>query len=300
MTPLEIDVSPGVRLGGWITAPGAIGGTTPVTLVYCLAGGGCTTGYFDMQLAGYSMARHLADRGLVVVALDHLGIGRSAPVADLYLLTPEVVAAAHSVAVVELRRRVPAGSRVVGMGHSMGGMIVDVQQARHRSFDSIAVLGASGAGLPEVVSDAERGARGDQLIALARQRFGRGSTVERRSPAHGTYFTPDVPAAAREAFADQLAPLLPTCGLAAIVPGATDAEKAAVTVPVLLAFGEHDFCTDIDASVRRYASAPTTAYELAGSGHCHNLASRRAELWDRLAAFSLAPRPARCTGRGRG
>ena len=318
VSPVEVDVSselpfPGRhRLGGRAWVPRGVDGTGPLTLLYCLAGGGCTTGYFDLEppagLDGYSMARHLAGKGLVVVALDHPGLGRSTPVDDLFLLTPGVVAAAHAAAVADLRRRLDPGSLVVGVGHSMGGMLVDVQQARHRSFDGIAVLGASGAGVPEVLTDAERGAAGRpdaELVALARQRFAPGSMVERRELTHGAFFAPDVPAAARAAFAAQRAPLLPTCGLTAMVPGATDADKAAIDVPVLLAFGEHDICTDIDGAANRYASAPTTRFELAGSGHLHNLAGRRTELWDRLATFArlLSPsttRPARCTGPGSG
>ena len=317
-TPLQVDVSselpfPGRHLlRGWLCTPWAVDFTRPLVVLYCLAGGGCSTEYFDLEppagLDGYSMAQHLAGQGLVVVALDHPGIGRSTPVADRFLLTPGVVAAAHAAAVTELRRRLLPGSLIVGVGHSMGGMVVDVQQARHRSFDRVAALGISGAGLPEVLTEVERGRAGHgdgELVALARQRFGPGSTVERRPPARGTFFAPDVPAAAREAFAAQRAPLLPSCGLAAMVPGATDADKAAITVPVLLAFGEHDFVVDGEAAARRYASAAATVFVLAGSGHCHNVAGRRTELWEELARFALEavsprPRPARRTGPGRG
>ena len=55
--------------------------------MFCYAGGGCSTGYFDLQvegLDGYSMADAFARRGSVVVAVDHPGIGVSDKVADLF------------------------------------------------------------------------------------------------------------------------------------------------------------------------------------------------------------------------
>src|SRR3954447_23473045 len=63
-------------LGGWLCAPAAVDPGSPPSVVFCLAGGRCTTSYFDLDVRGhdgYSMARYLAGRGLVVVALDHLG-----------------------------------------------------------------------------------------------------------------------------------------------------------------------------------------------------------------------------------
>ena len=64
--------------------------------------GGCSTGYFDLQvegLDGYSMADAFVQRGAVVVAVDHPGIGASDEVADLFALTPS------------LRRRLPCARR---------------------------------------------------------------------------------------------------------------------------------------------------------------------------------------------
>lgn len=56
----------------------------------CLPGGGMSRRYFDLAVAGdpgtYSMARHLTARGMVVVTLDHLGVGESRAPDDPYTL----------------------------------------------------------------------------------------------------------------------------------------------------------------------------------------------------------------------
>src|ERR1700722_14865107 len=81
---LEIDVTavapPGattVPAGLFLPDPGRVGRRPVVT--FCLPGGGMSRRYFDLEVdpaeGNYSMARHLADLGFVVVTIDHLGIG---------------------------------------------------------------------------------------------------------------------------------------------------------------------------------------------------------------------------------
>jgi Alpha/beta hydrolase family len=311
-TPIEVHVSraPGsalpVVLRGWVRAPGPV--AVPVTpVVYCLAGGRCSAGYFDLRVGGhegYSMADHFAVRGAVVVAVDHLGLGASDPVDDPFTVTPTVLAHCHHQAVRDVLGRLRAGSLVpgfpaltapfpVGLGHSMGAMLAGVQQARHRSFGALVLLGHGGSGLPEVLTDEELAVAGpdlpsieDEIVRLARARFGANSAVPRKKPRLGTFFAEDVPAAARAAFARQAVPLLPSCGLASMIPLATSSERAAIDVPTFLGFGDRDLTDDYAHAVRQYASVTDPAlFVLEGSGHCHNQASGRQLLWDRILSW---------------
>jgi pimeloyl-ACP methyl ester carboxylesterase len=313
--PLEIDVSDAVpfpgthHLGGWICAAPPLDHDRTTVVVSCLAGGTCSTGYYDLQvegLADYSMARHLAARGLVVVAFDHLGIGASSRADDVFLVTPRVAAAAQDHAFREVAARLGDGTLVaglapvtelttVGLGHSMGGMILTVQQALHGTFDAIAVLGHGGDGLPGVLTDDElhvRTGRGpDELeraiVALARTRFGTTPAVPRKRPVPASFLLPDVPDVVRAAFIAQQAPLLFSCGLTSMIPAASDDVKATITAPVFLAFGDHDLTDEYEASLAKYRSAnDATLFVLAGSAHCHNQAGTRAVLWDRIAAWT--------------
>jgi pimeloyl-ACP methyl ester carboxylesterase len=315
--PLEIDVSGAVpfpgsyHLGGWICAALPLDRSRTAVVVSCLAGGTCSTGYYDLQvegLRGYSMARYLAARGFVVVAFDHLGIGASSRVDDIFLVTPRVAAAAQDHAFREVAARLRDGTLVaelapvaemtrVGVGHSMGGMILTVQQSHHGTFDAVAVLGHGGDGLPGVLTDDElhvaTGTSADELeraiVALARTRFGTASAVPRKRPLPASFLLPDVPEPVRAAFVAQQVPLLFSCGLTSMIPGATDSAKAMITVPVFLAFGDRDLTDEYGSNLERYRSAnDTTLFVVPRSAHCHNQAGTRTELWDRIAAWTTA------------
>lgn len=290
---------------GWISIPSA----TPVApiIAYCLPGGNCTTGYFDLRAEDgtgtYSLAEALAAHGVLVCSFDHPGIGASDPVDDLFTITMGVAAAAHA----EVIAAVSAGSRagtlvehleplpglvVVGVGHSMGGAITDVVQARHRSYSAIAGLGHGGAGLPMVLSPDEldfaaRGGRPDdeRLIDLARLRFSGEAPIPRtpRAALPGIFHEDDASPAALQAFARQTTTLLHSGGLASMMPGLLDEEKAAIDVPYFLALGERDLVTDLVGSASRYTACDDlTMLRIIGAGHCHHTASRRAAFFDRL------------------
>jgi pimeloyl-ACP methyl ester carboxylesterase len=255
----------------------------------------------------YSMAEYLARRGFLVVSLDHPGIGLSTPVDDLFELTPGRLAAAHDLAAREIRGALVAGQvtpelgplasvHFTGVGHSMGGMVVGVQQARHSTFDALAVLGHGGDGLASLLNAAERAivegpAEGldDRMVALARERARRDYERPARRLPPGSFFGPDVPRPVRDAFLDQQTVLLETCGLASMIPSATDGDKAVIDVPLFLAFGDHDLSSDYRSGLSRYSSVTdATLLTVVGSGHCHNQSGRRIELWERLGRWAGA------------
>jgi pimeloyl-ACP methyl ester carboxylesterase len=312
-TKIPLEVAVGDILGsdrplsirGWARLPGSEPG--PIrALVYCLAGGGCATPYFDLQVEGfdgYSMAEYFCDRGAVVVAFDHPGIGDSDPVADPFAITPSLVAKCHDRAVREVGERLAAGTlapevaavvepMVVGLGHSMGGLIAVVAQGLCQSFDALVVLGHSGTGMPEVLTEAELQVTTgmadvleieEKIQMLARVRFAVPSEVPRKQPGRGAFFADDVPKEVQQAFARAGVPLLFTCGLTAMIPNSAGTQAASIEVPVFLGFGDHDFTADRYRSMSLFRSASySSVYLLAESGHCHNQASSRAQLWGRL------------------
>jgi pimeloyl-ACP methyl ester carboxylesterase len=311
--PVEVDVSAAVPLPGEHVVRGTMIASGPPTqpLVWCcLPGGGCTSSYFDLEVDGddvsYSMAAYLADAGGVVLALDHLGTGRSTPLADDFLLTPDILAGAHHAAFSELFGQLRAGNLIpefpaqdqlvpIGLGHSMGAMITMVQQAEHATYAAVVNLGSMGSGLPEHVRDpqwleTEISTARSSLVEMARVQFGPGSS---RGPASAAergdalFHAEDVPPPVRAAFKDKQTNLLPSCALATLIPAFTDPERAAITVPLFLGFGEHDLSPDPHDSVGRYRSATdVTLYIVAGSGHCHNQAGHRRQLWERLSAWA--------------
>jgi pimeloyl-ACP methyl ester carboxylesterase len=70
-------------------------------------------------------------------------------------------------------------------------------------------------------------------------------------------------------------------------PGSTDREKAAITAPVFLGFGEDDLTQDFIGSAALYRAANDMSFfVLPGSAHCHNQSALRTMLWDRLAYWA--------------
>lgn len=131
----------------------------PEIPIVCFAkpGGGYSRGYYTCDLpgpgGGASEADWHADRGWIVVSVDHLGVG------DSSIHAPEklgytAVANASQAAEAEVLRRLAEGTLhdafpsvrdplKIGIGQSMGGCMTIVQQGRHHCYDGIGVLGYS-------------------------------------------------------------------------------------------------------------------------------------------------------------
>lgn len=287
----------------------------PVVL-FCFPGGGMSRRYFDLPLPGYSFAAHLSARGFTVVTVDHPGVGDSDTPDDGWALTPETVAQVDAAAVAAIVadltagrvEGVPAGEpdRVVGVGHSAGALLTVRQQAAHRPYDALALLGWSDAGLPQFLEPEERdlGADPERLrkaqVDIARRRHGEPLvTLGRASTPRMTKgrLAPEVKAALGAA----ASPLLTVVGFASIVPGNSSREAAAVDVPVFVGVGERDLATDHHAIPAQLPASPdVTLFVLAGAGHNHNAEPNRAVLWDRLAAWLATLGPTRPVRERRG
>lgn len=305
------DAVGGTLVRGWAKAP-IVPRPSPIAF-YCLAGGACTTRYFDLDvpgMRGYSMAEHLAAAGHLVISIDHPGVGQSPTCDDVFALAPTGVASSHASAVAEIRRRLLDGSlstglapiadvRLVGLGHSMGGMLAGVAQARHQCFDALAVLGHGGDGLPNVLQPAEAALSGlpleqaeGRVIELARIRFRMPAETSSSGLRSGAFLPQHAPPELRAAYVRQQGQLLYSCGLVSMIPGSTDTEKAAVKVPLLLAFGDNDLTSAYLPNLGRYRSVTDAQlFVLADSGHCHNQSDTRAALWNRLISWARAVLP---------
>ncbi len=312
-TRVEVDVSVVVPFAGeavmrgWVRAPVVVAADARPVVLVCFPGGSCTTGYFDLDVpghAGYSMADYFIDRGFVVAAFDHLGIGDSSPVDDIFAVAPRIAAASDDVATRVVLDGLRAGTLVpglapladpyvVGVGHSMGGMLSTVMQARHRTFDALLGLGHGGDGLPgfltpEELALADRPLEDTEadIVECARKRFAAPTRIDDRRAEPNSFFAADVPRSVKAAFSRQRGQLLYTCGLTSMIPGSTDAEKAAVDVPLFLAYGDGDLTRNFNGAFARYAEATdATLFVLRDSAHCHNQAATRAVLWDRMARW---------------
>lgn len=311
-----IDVSsvapPGCnRLSIDLFAPEGLG-ADPLLWV-CVPGGGINRRYFDLEVAGqagaFSMARYLATRGDLVVTVDPPGVGESDTPDDGYALSPAVVADVLAEAIqileadLEHQGIVTAGlGRIVprarlGLGHSAGALLVACQQARHRSYDALALLGFSASGLPEVLNDQELRFVGrpaelaEAVTSLSKARFGEPLPQWSNSSA-GELQPNSLSAAVDVALAGASSRLLALVGMTAIVPGSVQPQLDQLQDPIFVALGEHDLAGKLDVLPAQLpACGDLTLFLLQGAGHNHNVAANRQVLWKRIMrwADSVAP-----------
>jgi pimeloyl-ACP methyl ester carboxylesterase len=268
-------------------------------LMFCLPGGGVTKRYFNLgdAGAGWSFAEAMTARGFIVVAFDHLGVGESSKPKDGFALTSAIIAEANGKALELLRGQLAAGEvpgigpqsalPLIGVGHSMGAMLLVVQEATRRECAALVLLGFGSAGLPSVLNDAEREAlklpdRGlSQYQQLARARFGGDGygavpRAESRSP---------VSLALAEAGGN----LLSAPALHSMMPGNVKEALASLEPPIFLAIGDGDLVSDPHALPADYTSCrDITLMVLHKCGHHQFVAAAGPGMMRRIADWALS------------
>ncbi|MGP0032734.1 MAG: alpha/beta fold hydrolase [Acidimicrobiales bacterium] len=277
--------------------------TEPFPVVWCcVPGGGISRAYFDLDvppsLGEYSMAYHLAERGQIVLTIDPPGVGGSDLPDDGYDLAPRVVSDVLHVVVQDVLDRIVTGrldgvrvvsiGAVLGVGHSAGALLVACQQARHRTFDALALLGFSASGLPSVLNEKEAAyaERAEDLVAVlpefVRARFG--DPLPQWSSERSRLGMLEAPVDDVEAASSRAGSrLLAMVGMTALVPGSIKPELDQIDVPTIVALGEHDIAGSISALPGQLPSChDLTLFTVVGAGHNHNVAESRLVLWDRM------------------
>lgn len=121
-------------------------------------------------------------------------------------------------------------------------------------------------------------------LALSEQGYAE-QVAAMRQAFRPVFYLPDVPAEVIEADEATAATVMPGGAIQeAAMPGEVARSARNISVPVYLAFGETDIAQDKLGEVSLYANAAghLSYFEVPGSGHCHNFAASRRELWDHL------------------
>jgi alpha-beta hydrolase superfamily lysophospholipase len=271
----------------------------PRAVLVCWPGGSYSRAYWDMHVPGhpgYSFAEHMTAQGFVVVAADHLGVGESTKPADGDEVNFETMSAAAAAFVEQVRALLADGSPqlggtprpeipIIGIGHSLGACLTVVAQARHRCYDAVALLGFTHG--HKEVAVAAVGAALQDATAQARAFFGETWNdvygLAAREPNHAWLHRPDVPAAVIAADDAEAVRWPRQSYVEALLAGHSARFAAELDCDVFVGFGDHDVAADPHADVAYYTgSRDVTLYVLPNSAHCHNFATTRAELWDRI------------------
>jgi len=292
--------------------------TGPATIFFGWPGGGFGRRYFDVQVVpGYSQAAFHTESGDVFVSCDHLATGDSMHPADVLSLTYEQLAAANHATAIAILDQLRSGTfepgippidvrAAMGMGQSMGGCLLTVQQANHRTFDGVAFLGWSGIFTNFPSPDGTRVTypmprRGTDLVPIADKVLGVVAPDEEQYRFCFHYPGED-PALVEPDLAsyrpytgvvrgDERTPwgsaTTPPCAITMMTDGAVAAEAAAIDVPVFVGCGERDTVPDPWAEPTAYrGSTEITISVTPEMAHMHNFARTRAHLWYRLANFA--------------
>lgn len=256
----------------------------PKNAVFCFPGGTYNKSYYDIdfeEAENYSFANSLANDGNIVICVDHLGVGESTKPADGAVLTRNVLADTGATAVEYVTEGLTKGTLIsgwppiadiprVGVGHSLGGLVLLALQARHKSFDAIAVLGWS-----------------NQPISVAHDIPASEPYVQvDRNALRPFFHLEDVPEHIIVAD-DRNAERVPS-GI--LVEGQQDlistADAHSVSVPVFICFGERDLCPTPHLEPSTYPNSDdVTMFRLLNSAHNHNFASSRLQFFARLSSW---------------
>jgi pimeloyl-ACP methyl ester carboxylesterase len=309
------DLPDGLRTAATVHLPDRI--DAPLPVLFGFPGGGFSRGYFDVQkLPGYSQAEYHTGNGFAFVACDHLLVGDSDQ-PDTFSLTYENLAAANHRATDSVVSGLVAGdllagvpplgvTSVVGMGQSMGGCLLTVQQARHRTFDGVAFLGWSGIGTNFPAPDGSRIAypmppRGTDLRPIADEVLG--VVAPDDSHYRFCFHWPDEEPELMEADLASYKPYtdvvrgdastpwgsasIPACAVTMMTEGAVAQEAEAIEVPVLVGCGERDVVPDPWAEPGAYRGTCDVMVKVVPRmAHMHNFARTRVLLWDAIERFA--------------
>ena len=314
---IRIDVTEAAGLGETIELAATYSLPDPEAMperpvaIFAAPGGGYSRAYYFLSFdgrEGYDEAEYHAGRGLIHVAVDPVGVGAST-IPDLSRIGFETLAATHDAFVGEIANRLENGTLhdgfptcpdlfKVGMGQSMGGGISILTQGRHATFDAIAPCGVSAIHtmLPQRSKAAtERGAArfagvGGRLSHLTVDHEG----VDYLYPFHWEDVPEDIVDLdmrggypIRETAPEFGSLTIPHCAVQMMVPGCFRDDAARIAVPVLIANGERDTCSDPHREPAAYRSSPdVSVFIVPTMAHMHNFASTRARLWQRLHDWS--------------
>ena len=264
----------------------------PQAVLVCWPGGSYDRRYWCFDaVPGYDFAAHATARGVAVLAADHLGVGASSKPAEVDAVNFVTMSAAADEFVRQLRERFP-DRRVVCVGHSLGGALTVATQALHSSYDRIASLGMTHGAKGSVTHGVGDGSEARQAALEQAPTFledwDAGYATGYRVPNHDWLYRPDTPAEVVAAD-DETAAAWPRQSYVDGLTVGYSAELAArVECPVFLCFGDHDIPDRPRDDVSFYEqSHDIRMLVLENAAHCHNFATTRTVLWDRLCAWAV-------------
>ncbi|WP_459954683.1 alpha/beta fold hydrolase, partial [Mycobacterium avium] len=188
----------------------------------------------------------------------------------------------------------PTTLPLVGVGHSMGACLTTMVQATAHPYDTVALLGYA----VQITNVYDEAVDAEDLELRIQQTIGVSCQLTGAQPTDVHTFAPrayladlfyagEVPQDVVDADTAVQSRVPLRAAAEVTTPGFVERYAPRIDVPIFLAFGAAaDVSPNPYAEPANYtASADVTLYLLPNSGHCHNFASRRTQLWDRIARW---------------
>jgi len=246
----------------------------------CFPGGGSSQQYFDLgtfESFDYSFTSRMVAQGHQVLTIDHLGTGDNPLPVEMGFLKPRESIEYMAWALDELMFGMDCGGRdIIGVGHSMGGLMTTLMSYYQGMYTAIALLGSSAGGLEWGLSEEEKTyidkpedfARDIVKLTLAKFKTpfpqGTGGPSGKSITFGGE--TPELTQRLREVSCE----LYAAAGMMSMTRGSFRKEVEAIDVPIFFAFGDHDIGIPPEDAPKDYINAPSTELVvLENTGHNH-------------------------------
>jgi pimeloyl-ACP methyl ester carboxylesterase len=232
---------------------------------FCLPGGGNSKNYFDLGTVDgfdYSFAGRMNQLGHHVVLMDHPGIcDNTLPDNQPFLLPRR--AASYIAQYIDGLMQLPefAGRRIIGTGHSMGGMVTVLTHAV-RPYDAICMIGSSAGGLDWGLSDEEKtylekpAALEAALEDLVMKRYGEAFSRYTAGPSAESKVFGGESVASTDLLMQVQAPLFSAGATTSMLRGSFMPEVESVEVPMFMGFGAHDLGIPPEQAPKDFINAP--------------------------------------------
>lgn len=233
------------------------------TLLFCLPGGGASKDYFDLA-PNYSFARRMSAAGYDVITMDHPGTATNTLPANHPFFSPRQAADYIAAAIPQFRDTLNLSSHsMIGVGHSMGGMITVLIQARHGLFSSIALFGSSAGGLEWGLDDHEKTYIDDEekfskdMEALTLRKFKTAFPPSMGGPSGKSITFGGENDSVTQRLRETTCNLYAAGGMMSMTRGSFKTEVLAINVPMFFAFGDHDIGIAPKEAPKDFINAPS-------------------------------------------
>lgn len=239
--------------------------------LFCLPGGGASAEFFDLA-PDYSFVQRMTEKGYTVITMDHPGTVTN-PLPETHPFLKPRQSADY---IAEALGNWVKHDTLIGVGHSMGGMMVSLVQARHNMFDALALFGSSAGGLEWGLSEGEKTyidnpeAFSKDIEKLTLNKFKMAFPPSTGGPSGKSItFGGETPALTQR-LRETSCELYAAGGMMSMTRGSFKQEIDALTLPLFFAFGDADIGIPPKDVPKDYINAKSIdVLVLENTGHNH-------------------------------